>query len=277
MSNTPKNIHLNTLEQRMRDNFRLIQLVSAMQHLSTTPTPPIHISSTNNHISQTQPQSQPQQNIAIIPPDNIIKVACMARRSDGQQCTKHKHTRVDPDTDYCNVHHKAQAYGRIDGIIPEGIRFRTRRTPYNILNTQSNHTKNKKKNINKPKSKSKPNPKSKSTLHPTNPNTHPKRKSRNNSPIPTTTIPKKRGRKRKHPIDPRFNDPTFITMWPDIISGEKRLVDRHDNVYTYNPSAPQLLGIKTVDNQLISLDTNTSTISNVKRTPKHTPKRTPKI
>ena len=56
--------------------------------------------------------------------------------------------------------------------------------------------------------------------------------------------PKTRGRKRKQAIDPRFNDPAYITMWPEICDGICVLVDRHDNVYTYGSDPVTFLGIK---------------------------------
>lgn len=56
--------------------------------------------------------------------------------------------------------------------------------------------------------------------------------------------PKTRGRKRKQAIDPRFNDPAYITMWPEICDGICVLVDRYDNVYTYGTDPVTFLGVK---------------------------------
>jgi len=56
--------------------------------------------------------------------------------------------------------------------------------------------------------------------------------------------PKTRGRKRKQAIDPRFNDPAYITMWPEICDGICVLVDRYDNVYTYGTEPVTFLGVK---------------------------------
>jgi hypothetical protein len=57
---------------------------------------------------------------------------------------------------------------------------------------------------------------------------------------------KKRGRKRKIPIDPKYTNTDYIVMWPEICMGQKVLVDRYDNVYTYDLDSPLWLGVKTV-------------------------------
>ncbi len=56
--------------------------------------------------------------------------------------------------------------------------------------------------------------------------------------------PKTRGRKRKQAIDPRFNDPVYITMWPEICEGTCVMVDRNDNVYSYGTNPVTFLGVK---------------------------------
>lgn len=57
---------------------------------------------------------------------------------------------------------------------------------------------------------------------------------------------KKRGRKRKIPIDEKYNNPEYVVMWPEICMTQKVLVDRYDNVYTYDLNSPIWLGVKTV-------------------------------
>ena len=57
---------------------------------------------------------------------------------------------------------------------------------------------------------------------------------------------KKRGRKRKIPIDEKYTNPEYIVMWPEICMAQKVLIDRYDNVYTYDLNSPQWLGVKTV-------------------------------
>ncbi len=57
---------------------------------------------------------------------------------------------------------------------------------------------------------------------------------------------KKRGRKRKIPIDEKYTNPEYIVMWPEICMAQKVLIDRYDNVYTYDLLNPVWLGVKNV-------------------------------
>ncbi len=73
-------------------------------------------------------------------------------------------------------------------------------------------------------------------------------------PIPEefaiSKVPKTRGRKRKQQIDDRFNDDNYVTLWPEICEGERVLVDRYDNVYSYNMETPTYLGVKMITGKL---------------------------
>jgi hypothetical protein len=62
---------------------------------------------------------------------------------------------------------------------------------------------------------------------------------------PVTKQLKKRGRKRKIPIDIKYTNTDYIVMWPEICMAQKVLVDRYDNVYTYDLNSPLWLGVKT--------------------------------
>ena len=55
---------------------------------------------------------------------------------------------------------------------------------------------------------------------------------------------KRRGRKRKVALDPKYHQAEYITMWPEICMGMKILIDRYDNVYTFDLEAPRWLGVK---------------------------------
>jgi hypothetical protein len=66
------------------------------------------------------------------------------------------------------------------------------------------------------------------------------------NPTPAVKQLKKRGRKRKIPIDEKYTNPEYIVMWPEICMAQKVLIDRYDNVYTYDLNSPQWLGVKTV-------------------------------
>lgn len=60
----------------------------------------------------------------------------------------------------------------------------------------------------------------------------------------------KRGRKRKVEFDPRQIDPNYITMWEDIIDGDRKLVDVNGNVYSYDLKNPVHIGKKTLESTL---------------------------
>lgn len=64
-----------------------------------------------------------------------------------------------------------------------------------------------------------------------------------------TNIPirNKRGRKRKVEFDPRQYDNEYITLWEDIINGEKVFVDNNNNVYTFDTVSPKYLGKKKLE------------------------------
>lgn len=68
-------------------------------------------------------------------------------------------------------------------------------------------------------------------------------------PTPTV-VHNKRGRKRKVEFDPRQYDNAYITLWEDIINGEKVLLDSNNNIYTYDLKAPKFIGKKTINTKI---------------------------
>jgi hypothetical protein len=66
----------------------------------------------------------------------------------------------------------------------------------------------------------------------------------------------KRGRKRKVEFDPRQYDNDYITLWEDIINGEKVLVDINNNIYTFDLEAPQYIGKKDIFNKSSFLESS---------------------
>lgn len=60
-------------------------------------------------------------------------------------------------------------------------------------------------------------------------------------------IKSKRGRKRKVEFDPRQYDNEYITLWEDIIDGQKVFIDNNNNVYTFDLDNPTYLGKKKID------------------------------
>jgi len=78
-------------------------------------------------------------------------------------------------------------------------------------------------------------------------NMNTQKKNENNN---KTVIRNKRGRKPKVQFDPRRYDNDYLTLWEDLIEGEKVLVDNDGNVYTFNTLHPILLGKKDVNTTL---------------------------
>ena len=62
--------------------------------------------------------------------------------------------------------------------------------------------------------------------------------------------PKKRGRRRKLPIDPRFGNNDYIIMWPIICEDQRFLIDRYENIYSNNPEHPMFIGIREVGGRI---------------------------
>jgi hypothetical protein len=58
--------------------------------------------------------------------------------------------------------------------------------------------------------------------------------------------PKKRGRRRKLPIDTRFGNNDYIIMWPIICEDQRFLTDRYENIYSNNTEHPVFIGIREV-------------------------------
>ena len=65
-----------------------------------------------------------------------------------------------------------------------------------------------------------------------------------------TIIRNKRGRKRKVEFDPRQYDNDYLTLWEDIINGQKVLIDSNNNIYTFDLEKPHYIGRKSIENKL---------------------------
>jgi len=68
---------------------------------------------------------------------------------------------------------------------------------------------------------------------------------------PEEKVVKKRGRKRKVEISDKFKNPDYETIWPEIVDGDKRLVDRYNNVYTFDLVSPHFLGVKQLNGKIL--------------------------
>lgn len=62
--------------------------------------------------------------------------------------------------------------------------------------------------------------------------------------------PKKRGRRRKLPIDPKFGNNDYIIMWPIICEDQRYLTDRYENIYTNDPGHPVFVGVREVSGHI---------------------------
>lgn len=60
----------------------------------------------------------------------------------------------------------------------------------------------------------------------------------------------KRGRKRKVEFDERQINPEYVTLWEDIVNGDKCLVDIKGNVYTFDLEHPKFLGKKSLEGKI---------------------------
>ena len=67
---------------------------------------------------------------------------------------------------------------------------------------------------------------------------------------PEEKVVKKRGRKRKIEISDKFKNEDYATLWPEIVDGDKRLVDRFNNIYSFDLNKPKFLGVKQLDGKI---------------------------
>jgi hypothetical protein len=201
--------------------------------------------------------------------NNIGDVLCAARKLDGKQCTRKKYN----SNDFCKSHMLKLPNGRIDegeinifsndvNINKDKVKDQTdsKETQINksdnfdisneygkldkIVNTNVNNSDNKKlKNNNKSKN-----------IDNTNNNIAPGSTNIEiiDSVEPDNILEKisKRGRKSKVPFDPRQYDNEYVTLWEDIVEGEKVLVDNQNNVYTFDLQSPVYIGKKDVNIKL---------------------------
>lgn len=72
----------------------------------------------------------------------------------------------------------------------------------------------------------------------------------NSSDIQPPAAPKKRGRRRKLPIDSRFGNNDYIIMWPIICEDQRYLIDRYENIYSNEPARPAFIGIREVNGKI---------------------------
>ena len=179
---------------------------------------------------------------ATIPANNsglVDNTICLARKIDGAQCTRKKNN----NNDFCKNHINKLPNGRIDTALHISS---STNTPPIIL----------KENDNTPKLQPEEQLEEQPREQPgEQPREQPREQSaviskdKNNS-IQLPITPLKRGRKSKIQFDPRQYDNDYITLWEDIVEGEKVLIDNANNIYTFDLEHPVYIGKKDVTKTL---------------------------
>ena len=146
---------------------------------------------------------------------------CLGRKIDGTQCTRKKYN----NNDFCKNHIKKLSNGRVD--IPLDKSTRAEQVPIIVQNQKEQSQLTLDHN-------------SKLVKETDNLNKIDIAESKLSKPIKTS----KRGRKSKIQFDPRQYDNEYITLWEDIVEGEKVLIDNSNNIYTFDLEHPVYIGKK---------------------------------
>lgn len=155
---------------------------------------------------------------------------CLGRKIDGTQCTRKKYN----NNDFCKNHIKKLSNGRID--IPLEKSIREEQVHIIVQNQKENANANANLNHNLEVVKESTE-ESKIQLEQRKDTTKELNVSK---PLKTS----KRGRKSKIQFDPRQYDNEYITLWEDIVEGEKVLIDNANNIYTFDLEHPVNIGKK---------------------------------
>ena len=166
---------------------------------------------------------------------------CLGRKLDGTQCSRKKHT----GNHFCKSHLKRLSNGRVDD--PSSIVNNSRKYKDTTSNTNDNndivvYNADADADADTDTDTDTSTPTSSATTTTLNLTLT---KEIKNSAI--THVAGKRGRKPKSQFDPRQYDEQYVTLWEDIIDGEKVLVDTANNVYTFNMERPVYIGKKDVN------------------------------
>jgi hypothetical protein len=136
---------------------------------------------------------------------------CLGRKMDGSQCTRKKYNNAD----FCKNHIKNLPNGRIPDVSASSASASASASADKPSIVEENA------NSNVPEEPLVEETKSKLKIS-------------------------KRGRKSKIVFDPRQYDNEYITLWEDIVEGEKVLVDNAGNVYTFDLEHPVYIGKKDI-------------------------------
>lgn len=180
---------------------------------------------------------------------------CLGRKIDGTQCTRKKYN----NNDFCKNHIKKLCNGRVDIPLGESINepiINKKEHAVNVIFKETTLENEKAKANAKANANAKGMEPEIETETETEMEKEPEKKTDkttleigidNCEPCSTKPIKaSKRGRKSKIQFDPRQYDNEYITLWEDIVEGEKVLIDNSNNIYTYDLEHPVYIGKKDV-------------------------------
>jgi hypothetical protein len=169
--------------------------------------------------------------------DGIDDTICLGRKIDGSQCTRKKYN----NNDFCKNHIKKLPNGRVDIPLEKStnelpsdkdLAILIKSKNENIIPTVEENEKDKDKETKSAVETAK----LEDSMNKINITES------NSKPLKTS----KRGRKSKIQFDPRQYDNEYITLWEDIVEGEKVLIDNANNIYTFDLEHPVYIGKKDV-------------------------------
>ena len=168
---------------------------------------------------------------------------CVARKVDGNQCSKKKYNL----TDFCKYHSTNLRNGRIDIQEPKQdviLDVQTKQEQEQEQELELQLEPEKEDKIGKQEDKIEEAVAEVQVKDGVNAEFI---ENKSNKPMPKIS---KRGRKSKIQFDPRQYDNEYLTLWEDIVEGEKVLVDNANNIYTFNLERPVYIGKKDITKKL---------------------------
>jgi hypothetical protein len=174
---------------------------------------------------------------------------CLGRKINGTQCTRKKYN----NNDFCKNHIKKLSNGRVD--IPLEGSSRVEHEPILVQNQKDNanitldHAPDHNLELVKEsaeESTTQSNSLKSNSLKSNGLRSNSLKKDTTELGLSKPLKVSKRGRKSKIQFDPRQYDNEYITLWEDIVEGEKVLIDNANNIYTFDLEHPVYIGKKDV-------------------------------
>jgi len=174
---------------------------------------------------------------------------CLGRKINGTQCTRKKYN----NNDFCKNHIKKLSNGRVD--IPLEGSSRVEHEPIIVQNQKDNanitpdHAPDHNLELVKEsaeESTTQSNSLKSNSLKSNGLRSNSLKKDTTELGLSKPLKVSKRGRKSKIQFDPRQYDNEYITLWEDIVEGEKVLIDNANNIYTFDLEHPVYIGKKDV-------------------------------